>query len=847
MPGLARQGNHWRGALLRLITVALMVPALLFGFSSFMSSMSSTHAASVSGRSIIPGHMVPALKGLAPMHASSANRQLQLAISLKLRNTAALNALLRAQSDPHSSLYHQYLTPQQFTAMFGPTQASVNQMVTYLSSEGLHVSSVSSNRLLIDVSGSLTTVEHAFNMSIDDYMFKGRSVYAPTGEPSMPTNMANLVLNISGLDNVAKYRHATTQIHAADPAGGFRPADLRTAYDMNPLLSTVDGTGQTTAIFELDGYLPNDVTTYLNDFGLGAAKFSNVFVDGTSNTAGPGAIEVELDMEVVSAITPGANQKIYIGPNSTTGVNDTYNKIVTDDIAKVTSTSWGECEAASGNSELSALDNIFAQAAAQGQTIFAASGDSGAFDCNDNNLAVDSPADDPHVVGVGGTNLQVGTGSVYGSESVWSNPNDTQRSPNGAGGGGGLSTFFAKPAFQTGPGVDSNTMRHVPDVSADADPASGYFVFCTASAAGCPASGNVEVGGTSAAAPLWAGVATDTNAFLASQGKSSLGNVNAELYTLFNTTQSFTAYHDITVGNNLHFNATAGYDLASGIGTPDVWNFARDAAGVSSGGGNNFSLSPNPGSLSIAQGSSGTSTISTAVTSGSAATVNLSASVSPAGPTATLNPTSVTAGNASTLTVSVGAAVAAGSYTVTISGTEGSVTQSTSVAVTVTAPGGGGGNLVVNPGFENGTSPWIETSSGGFELITTDDPHTGSSSAFLCGYNNCNDTIRQSITLPSSFTSVTFSYWLAIQTSETTTTTCFDNFKAILRTSSGTTIATVQTRCNLNASGFTQFTFNVTSSLSAFKGQTIQVFFQGTTDSSLITSFFVDDVSLQAS
>lgn len=182
--------------------------------------------------------------------------------------------------------------------------------------------------------------------------------------------------------------------------------------------------------------------------------------------------------------------------------------------------------------------------------------------------------------------------------AIWSNPNDTQRSPNGA--GGGLSTFFARPFYQTGPGVDSTTMRHVPNVSADADPASGYAVFCTVSAAGCPASGNVEVGGTSAAAPLWAGVATDTNAFLASQGKSSLGNVNAELYTLFNTSQSFTAYHDVTVGNNLHFNATAGYDLASGIGTPNVWNFAREVPGVNSGG-NNFSLSPNPSSLSIAQ------------------------------------------------------------------------------------------------------------------------------------------------------------------------------------------------------------------------------------------------------
>lgn len=158
-----------------------------------------------------------------------------------------------------------------------------------------------------------------------------------------------------------------------------------------------------------------------------------------------------------------------------------------------------------------------------------------------------------------------------------------------------------------------------------------------------------------------------------------------------------------------------------------------------------------------------------------------------------------------------------------------------------------GGNLVVNPGFENGTSPWHESSSGGFEIIDPTNPHTGTHSAYLCGYDNCNDQIWQTITLPSSFTTVTFSYWTYIDTSETTTTTCFDNFHARLRTSSGSTIATVQTQCNLNTHGWTKYTFTVTSQLNAYKGQAIQVYFQGTTDSSLLTDFFVDDVSLSVS
>lgn len=573
---LSRPDFPERGRLFRLLAVATIIPAMLLSFSLFASV---ARAAPVTGRSIIPGHLPRALQNLPSLHYdSTVNRQLHLSISLNLRNAGQLDTLLQAQNDPHSRYYHRYLTPQQFSEMFSPTQASVDQVVAYLRGQGLRVSSVASNRLLIDASGPLTAVEQAFDVTIADYQLNGRTVYAPTGEPSVPTSLSGLLLNIGGLNDVARYHHSAAR--KAAPAAGLTPTNLRTAYDISSLISSSDGAGQTVAIFELDGYKSSDINAYLSHYGLGAAKYSNVLVDGATNAAGSGAIEVELDMEGVSAIAPGATQRIYIGPNSDSGVNDTYNKIVTDNTARVVSTSWGLCESQAGNAELSAEDTIFKQGAAQGQSFFAASGDSGAYDCGDNNLAVDSPASDPYVVGVGGTTLQLGSGS----ESVWSSPNDTQLSPNGAGGGGGYSSFFTKPAYQSGPGVGSNSHRHVPDISADADPATGYSVYCTVSAAQCPASGWVTIGGTSAAAPLWASIATDTNGYLASQGKSLLGNVNAELYTLFNTSQPFKAYHDVTTGNNLHYNAGPGYDVASGIGSPDAWNFARDAAGAGSDG-----------------------------------------------------------------------------------------------------------------------------------------------------------------------------------------------------------------------------------------------------------------------
>ena len=282
--------------------------------------------------------------------------------------------------------------------------------------------------------------------------------------------------------------------------------------------------------------------------------------------------------EVVAAMAPKASQIVYEGPNTTQGVNDTYTRIVDDNKAQIATISWGECEAQSGVAELQTLDAILKRGAAQGISMFAASGDSGAYDCNDNNLAVDSPAGDPNITGVGGTNLQA-SGGTYGSESVWSSPTDTQRSPRGAGGGGGISNTFTQPSWQVGPGVQnqySNGNREVPDVAADADPQTGYAVYCTVLASGCPFTGNITVGGTSAAAPLWAGSMALVNEYLQKQNRARVGFANPALYALATAQQQFPPFHDVTSGDNLFYPATATYDQASGLGSPDIYNLARD-------------------------------------------------------------------------------------------------------------------------------------------------------------------------------------------------------------------------------------------------------------------------------
>ena len=530
----------------------------------------------------IKGQNVPLLKYAHAIGAASGQQQIDLSIGLQMRNQQELAGLLTALYDPRSSQYHHFLTPQQFVAEFGPTAAQQQQVVDYLRGAGITVNKVSSNGLLINAHATVAQAESAFQVQINNYKIGARQFYANSSTPSIPSPVAPLILSVGGLDNSVQLR--PLKHRALQPLAGYKQADLVGAYDMAPLHQAgILGNNQTVAVFELDGYQQSDINQFLSQNNLGQPSITTQLVDGANGSAGAGAIEVELDIDVVAEIAPKAAQIVYEGPNTTQGVNDTYNQIVTDNKAQITTISWGECESQSGAAELQTLDGIFKQGATQGISLFAASGDSGAYDCNDTNLAVDSPASDPYITGVGGTNLQE-TNGTYGSESVWSDPTNTQRSANGAGGGGGLSSTFDLPSWQVAPGVSnqySNGKREVPDVSADADPKTGYAVYCTVSASGCPSTGDIVVGGTSAAAPLWAGSTALINEYLQQQGKSRLGFANPTLYKLANEKQANPPFHDVTSGDNLYYPATAGYDLASGLGTPDVYNIARDIVGGS--------------------------------------------------------------------------------------------------------------------------------------------------------------------------------------------------------------------------------------------------------------------------
>jgi len=562
------------------------------------------------GRITLNAQTVPLVQHAQLLQTADARQQVHLSIGLKLRSGADIDGFLSALYDPQSPLYHHYLTPEQFTQVFAPTPAQVQQVTNYLQGQGLTVTAVASNNLLIDATSSIGQVQQSLHVRINNYRLGAHTFYANDAPPSLPSTVGSLISSIGGLDDSIHYHphyqrtpdsrqntkniQQSVQSTRATTIAGFGPKDLANAYDISLLQSSgILGNNQTIGLFELDGYQPGDVNAYFHNYGITPPTISNVLVDGFNGSAGQGAVETELDIEVAGGIAPHAHQIIYEGPNTTPGMNDTYNKIVTDNKVQIASISWGLCENSTGSAELHTLDTIFKQGAAQGISFIAAAGDAGAYDCQDNNLNVDSPADDPYVTGVGATSLQLNNGA-YGSESVWSDPTQIQRGPKGSGSGGGLSNTFKLPAWQSGPGVQnqySNGYREVPDVTAVGDPRTGYSVYCTVTNAGCPATGWLTIGGTSAATPLWAGSLLLVNQYLKMQhGGSAIGHVNSALYRIFNTQQQYPAFHNVTIGNNLYYPATVGYNLASGIGSPDLYNLARDLSPALPGS----SLTPTP-------------------------------------------------------------------------------------------------------------------------------------------------------------------------------------------------------------------------------------------------------------
>lgn len=540
----------------RLKLVGLVaVPALLSAAvpAAYAANAAQPHTT----RAAIAGDVVKGLTTQAKRTGSvAAGKRIPVAISLAPRGGSALDTFVAKVSDPHSASYGHYLTKGQFAARFGRTDAEVKQLTRYLHAQGLTVGKVHPGNLLVDASGTAAQLEKAFGTKLSTFKDarSGRSFYANDSAPTLPTAIASLVSDVAGLNDHAQLHHQavprTVSPHNG-PGGGYTPAQLKGGYNVS---GTYTGSGQKIALIEFDGFQQSNITKYDTNYSLGSPTPTVSKVDGGSGALGDGQVEVELDIEVLHAIAPKANVTVFEGPNSDAGEVDTYQAIVDSGIP-TTSISWGAAESARTTSNINAVDAVFKAGAAQGLGFYAASGDDGSDDAGDGGTSVDYPASDPYVTGVGGTKLTVTSANAFSKEVAWS------------GGGGGKSSVFKIPSWQTAVQKSAGGgFRQVPDVSAHANPSPGVSIYSQGSWS--------SVGGTSAAAPEWAAFAALYNQQAAAAGKANLGFANPALYSA-----SGTGFHDITSGSNGAYSAATGWDFTTGWGSYNAATLAAKLLG----------------------------------------------------------------------------------------------------------------------------------------------------------------------------------------------------------------------------------------------------------------------------
>jgi kumamolisin len=529
------------------------------------------------------GHVpVGAIKNMKDQGKVDEGQQMPITVALTLNNQDQLNEELSQMYQSGSSTFHQFMTPEEFRSKYAPTQDQIEQVKSYLISEGIVPTAVDDNQLLVHAAGSAKAINTALHTEIHSYAdAKGKTYFAPAYEVQTDAKMP--IQSVIGLSNVNQaHSHAipkplskssattptsatpatSTPKDGSGPDQGLAPADIRTAYNVP---TSVNGAGQTLAVFELDGYVASDITAYEQQFGLPNVPLQNVLVDSADGSASGVSAEVTLDIELEIALAPGASKiLVYEGPNGDQGIIDTYARIANDNLAKEIGTSWGSSEQGSAPATLQAESAIFQQMAAQGQTIMSAAGDNGSND-NGSSLSVDDPSSQPYVTGVGGTSLTIGTGGTYTSETTWDN--------SGGAGGGGVSSTWTQPTWQnnvvTAATLGSTTMRNVPDVSLEADTNVGYSIYWQ---------GSWSVwGGTSCAAPLWAAYAALVNQQRQANNKADIGFMNPAIYAVGTGSRYASDFHDIADNsNNGYYPAVKGYDDATGWGSFNGQNLFQD-------------------------------------------------------------------------------------------------------------------------------------------------------------------------------------------------------------------------------------------------------------------------------
>lgn len=537
--------------------------------------------------------------GLAPTptHDVVVNKAITTSFDLALtqNHQAALTSFISSLSNPASANYHHFLTPSEYAARFGATSTDVRAVERYFSSYGFRIGALSKGHNILHITGTTSEIARAFDAPVETVRMSNGALDAHfTSDATLPNSLAHDVTAVAGLDSVVPESTNLETAHVSAPrvalpqtcsaagsstgstpnsVGGYTVQQQAKLYGFSNAWASGDtGVGQTIGVYELATYDASDVATYFSCYGL-SPNVTSINVDGgptASDNADDAPDEATLDVEETAALAPGVGIEVYQGTNNNSGPTDTYSMMASNDTATIITTSWGICEAQTDGAA-QAEQAIFQEMAAQGQTVVAAAGDDGSSDCEDTSdptsaAAVDDPASQPYVTGVGG--LDVPNIDPL-SETVW-NDNCTQ-SDCGAG-GGGQSSLWSRPTWQLAAGIDpeTETMRMVPDLSVMGDPVTGFIQYYTGTGSGfCRHScsgGWGGIGGTSIGAPL----VSDLIAVAAQAcGVPRLGFVNPSLYAMAST-----GFVDVTTGNNDLFNigqysAGPGYDMASGLGSPN--------------------------------------------------------------------------------------------------------------------------------------------------------------------------------------------------------------------------------------------------------------------------------------
>jgi subtilase family serine protease len=518
----------------------------------------------------LQGHVPEASRYLLPKAALDTNTTLRLALGLPLKDEIGLELFLQKIYDPSDPLYQQFLTPDQFEQRFSPTPEQYEKVVAFAQRNHLTVTVRHSNRLVLDVAGSVADVQRAFHTTF--HVFKHpreqRDFFAPDIEPSVETDLP--LVDISGLNNYMlprprSVRMAETSSTAVPRSGSgengaFFGNDFRAAYLPEV---TLTGAGQILGMVQFDGFYPADIAAYETAASLPQVPLQTVLLDGydgvPTSGANSGNGEVSLDIEMAVCMAPGLSKIVVFeaGPNGFQ--NDILSAMASHAEIKQLSCSWGW-----GGGPSTTTDNLFKKMAAQGQSFFSASGDSDAFSTGavDDPSQVNSPSSSPYITVVGGVTLMTsGPGGARASEAVWNRG-------DGVGSSGGISSHYAIPSWQAGINMMANGgstgFRNTPDVAWVAENISVRY--------GNGITGSF--GGTSCAAPLWAGLAALMNQQAVEAGKPSIGFINPAIYALGKGAGYGSLFNDVTNGNNTWsgsanaFDAVAGFDLCTGWGSP---------------------------------------------------------------------------------------------------------------------------------------------------------------------------------------------------------------------------------------------------------------------------------------